>query len=165
MVEQASNKTKNTSYSARQGVSQGQKPYTQTIFFALRKFPFPRSTVSRTVWLRSAVSPRYARSDNRSALSDNMSYFPPISESETFSRKKKLVFVSVLPQGHTLSSSRNNYSLLWGKLFPCFWGKITPCFFAISEHFFTKSENHSHFFCKFITEWNVCTYGIGSLTE
>ena len=49
MVEQASNKTKNTSYSARQGVSQGQKPYTQTTFFSLRKFPFPRSTVSRTV--------------------------------------------------------------------------------------------------------------------
>ena len=50
MVEQASNKTKNTSYSARQGVSQGQKPYTQTTFFSLRKFPFPRSTVRRTVW-------------------------------------------------------------------------------------------------------------------
>ena len=88
MVEQASNKTKNASYSARQGVSQGQKPYTQTTFFSLRKFPFPRSTVSRTVWLRSAVSPCYARSDNRSALSDNLSYFPTISESETFSRKK-----------------------------------------------------------------------------
>ena len=109
-VEQASNKTKNTSYSARQGVSQGQKPYTQTTFFSLRKFPFPRSMVSRTVWLRSAVSPRYARSDNRSALSDNLSYFPTISESETFSRKKKLVCVSVLPLGYTLSSSRNYYS-------------------------------------------------------
>ena len=112
MVEQASNKTKNASYSARQGVSQGQKPYTQTTFFSLRKFPFPRSTVSRTVWLRSAVSPRYARSDNRYALSDNLSYFPTISESETFSRKKKLVYVSVLPQGYTLSSSRNYYSFL-----------------------------------------------------
>ena len=112
MVEQASNKTKNTSYSARQGVSQGQKPYTQTTFFSLRKFPFPRSTVSRTVWLRSAVSPRYARSDNRSALSDNLSYFPTISESETFSRKKKLVCVSVLPLGYTLSSSRNYYYLV-----------------------------------------------------
>ena len=111
MVEQASNKTKNTSYSARQGVSQGQKPYTQTTFFSLRKFPFPRSTVSRTVWLRSAVSPRYARSDKRSALSDNLSNFPTISESETFSRKKKLVFVSVLPMGYTLFSSRNNYSV------------------------------------------------------
>ena len=110
MVEQASNKTKNTSYSARQGVSQGQKPYTQTTFFSLRKFPFPRSTVSRTVWLRSAVSPCYARSDNRSALSDNLSYFPTISESETFSQKKKSVFVSILYQGYTMSSRTKYYS-------------------------------------------------------
>ena len=121
MVEQASNKTKNKSYSARQGVSQGQKPYTQTTFFSLRKFPFPRSTVSWTVWLRSAVSPRYARSDKRSALSDNLSYFPPISESETFSRKKKLVFVSVLPQGYTLSSSRNYYSVLFAICYGLLW--------------------------------------------
>ena len=39
-----------------------------------------------------------------------LSFFPMTSDSETFLRKKKSVFISVPSQGHTLSSRGNIYS-------------------------------------------------------
>ena len=52
-----------------------------------------------------------------------------------------------------------------GNYFPVFEGKSLPVFLLYRNISLLSRKIIPVFFCKFITEWNVCTYGIGSLTE
>ena len=111
MVEQPPNKRENVSPGYESVFSLGQKPYDQTFFLFLEKVSLSSISGQKDfVTLSSKV-----REDNRSALLDNcstLSFFPTISESKTFSRKKKSVFTSVLSLGHTFLGRGNIYSSL-----------------------------------------------------
>ena len=57
------------------------------------EFPFLDLRSEGLSNLATLSEPRFARSDNRSALLDNLSFLPTISERKVQSRKKKFVLV------------------------------------------------------------------------
>ena len=113
MFEQPPNKRENVSPGYESVFSLGQKPYDQTFFLFLEKVSLSSIsgqkdfvTLSNFASLSSLASLGTALLDNCSTLS----FFPTISESKTFSRKKNSFFTSVLSLGHTFLGRGNIYS-------------------------------------------------------